>query len=150
MKTNEGFKITSFGGLQPAAWDNNNELVAELAFFYKNGKSHTHEKYEVCYITQGEGYIVYGDKKAKVTLGDTVEIPPNTPHWMEVDYGKTMVILLVYTTHTHASQVAVSFAEWILQNGYEPEGFIENTWTPLVGDNLTTSELYEKFKEENK
>lgn len=59
----------------------------------------------------------------------------------------------VEVANSHSQEVAVAFAEWIRDNGYG--------WTndPLLGEwwykedtqnTYTTSELYEKFKEENK
>ena len=45
---------------------------------------HRHLKSEELYhVTAGEGLLTLGDEKMKVSPGDTVLIPPGTPHCIE-------------------------------------------------------------------
>lgn len=92
---------TSFGSLETLV-EKNGHLVAELATFNKNGRPHTHDETEVCYVTSGTGSIIQilpnGERKvSEVKAGDVVNIPPNTSHWMEVK-AEELEILIVYTS----------------------------------------------------
>jgi len=95
---------TSFGSLEPLLI-RNGKVITELAIFHSNGKSHKHDQWEICYVLSGKGRIIYnfwanGINKTEVETGAIVKIPPNRDHWMEVDEGNTMEILLVYSNRT--------------------------------------------------
>lgn len=99
---------TRFGYLEPKVLDKNNNVVAEVAFFDSNGRAHTHNKWEICYILEGSGDIIiqYPESKLRheVVAGNVLEIPPFCPHWMEVAHEHTMKILLVYTNKNYTTK----------------------------------------------
>lgn len=70
-------------------------IVTELLYFEKEGRSHAHPLWEICYVLDGSGIIVVGDDKVSVKKGSVCKIPPNTRHWMIPD--NTLEILLVYS-----------------------------------------------------
>ncbi len=75
------------------------EILAEVVTFHSNGKSHKHKEWELCTVIKGEGRIITTrgeDVINKVNKGSVVQIPPGTHHWMEVDEGKELVIMIVY------------------------------------------------------
>ena len=96
-------RTRSFGSLEPLLI-RNGKVITELAIFNSNGKSHKHDQWEICYVLSGEGYIIKYDNsdeiRYKVKQGSVVKLPPNTGHWMEVDEGNTMEILLVYSNYS--------------------------------------------------
>jgi len=87
-------KNTSFGTIE-VLLENNEKTVAEFLTFEKEGRGHSHDKWEICYITEGEGIIYSGEKEIKVAKGDVCKIPPFTNHWMKPE--PYMEILLVYS-----------------------------------------------------
>jgi len=97
-----GKRETFFGSLEPLL-SRDGKVVTELAIFHSNGKSHKHDQWEICYVLSGEGHIFTQNKaenfaaSTPVEKGVIVKIPPNRGHWMEVDEGKEMEILLVYS-----------------------------------------------------
>ncbi|PIN90944.1 hypothetical protein COU60_01215 [Candidatus Pacearchaeota archaeon CG10_big_fil_rev_8_21_14_0_10_34_76] len=93
MKT---YMETSFGSLEPLL-EHEGKLVAELATFHKEGRSHTHDDWEICYVIKGEGIIISGENKHGVKEGSVVLIPPKTGHWMIQSGDKELKILLVYS-----------------------------------------------------
>jgi len=42
-----------------------------------------HQSEELYHITAGEGVMVLGEERFAVSVGDTVQIPPGTPHAIE-------------------------------------------------------------------
>jgi len=85
---------TSFGTIE-ILLEKNGEIITELLTFQKEGRGHIHNNWEICYILDGSGMIVNGDKKVEVTKGDVCKIPPKTNHWMiPSDY---LEILIVYS-----------------------------------------------------
>jgi len=91
-------QITKFGSLEPLLI-RDGKIVTELATFHSNGRSHKHDQWEVCYVLSGKGSIHIDQEEDFyiVEKGSVVEIPPNTGHWMELDHGDKMEILLVYS-----------------------------------------------------
>ena len=87
-------KKTSFGSLEPLLKKGKN-VIAELATFHSEGRSHKHDKWEICYVLEGKGVIVNGEKHIKVESNSVCKIPPNTGHWMIPE--PYMEILLVYS-----------------------------------------------------
>lgn len=85
---------TSFGTMQTLL-EKDGEIVTEYLTFSKEGRGHSHELWEICYVTEGSGIIYNGDDTVKVTKGDVCKIPPNTNHWMKPE--PYMEILLVYS-----------------------------------------------------
>lgn len=85
---------TSFGTMQTLL-KKEGQIISELLTFKKEGRSHSHEQWEICYVLEGEGIIVNGDKHEQVKKGSVCKIPPNTGHWMIPD--PYMEILLVYS-----------------------------------------------------
>lgn len=70
-------KETSFGLMEIL---NENPLVERMTF-EREGKSHTHNQTEYCYVLEGSGRIV-GANREDVAEGDLVSIPPQTDHYM--------------------------------------------------------------------
>lgn len=85
---------TSFGTME-TLFEKDGKIVSELLTFNKEGRGHSHDMWEICYITEGNGIIYCGDKIIKVKKGDVCEIPPQTKHWMKPE--PYMEILLVYS-----------------------------------------------------
>ena len=88
---------TSFGTLEPLL-KHNNQVITELAVFEKEGRSHSHDTWEICYVLEGKGAIMEGEKKHFVKEGDTVHIPPKTRHWMIPEGEPKLKILIVYSS----------------------------------------------------
>jgi len=85
---------TSFGTMETLL-EKDGQIVSEVLVFHKEGRGHKHPLWEICYITDGEGIIVNGDKREQVKKGSVCKIPPHTDHWMiPQDY---MEVLLVYS-----------------------------------------------------
>ena len=72
---------TSFGTMETLV-EREGKIISELLVFEKEGRSHAHEEWEICYVVSGEGLIVVGDERVSVTKGSVCKIPPHTPHWM--------------------------------------------------------------------
>lgn len=87
---------TSFGILKPLL-KHNKDIVAELAVFQKEGRSHTHKLWEICYVLEGKGIIMEDKKKHIVKEGDVISIPPNVGHWMIPNGKPNLKIMIVYS-----------------------------------------------------
>ncbi len=48
---------------------------------------------EIYHILSGSGWVRLGETRYRVTAGDTVRIPPGTPHNAEADEGDALVFL---------------------------------------------------------
>ena len=56
---------TSFGTLE-ILLKRNGEVVTELLYFEREGRGHTHDSWENCYILSGSGWIMVGETKVAV------------------------------------------------------------------------------------
>lgn len=68
--------------MHPAAQGNKAQSLAE-AIVRQDQQTHLHQHHdseELYYITKGEGYMTLGGEQFEVTVGDTICIPPDTPH----------------------------------------------------------------------
>ncbi len=81
--------------LHPARDGNSNQSLAEaIVPVGTTTLLHRHQQSEELYhITAGEGVMQLGDKQFIVTVGDTVLIPPGTPHAIENSGSKALSIL---------------------------------------------------------
>jgi cupin superfamily acireductone dioxygenase involved in methionine salvage len=52
---------TSFGTLE-ILLEKEGEIITEHLIFDKEGRGHTHNKWEICYVVNGKGIIVNGNK----------------------------------------------------------------------------------------
>ncbi|MCH8543388.1 MAG: cupin domain-containing protein [Alcanivorax sp.] len=52
---------------------------------------------EIYHITAGNGRMMLGDNTFSVATGDTVCIPPGTPHWLHNTGTDTLVVLCACT-----------------------------------------------------
>ena len=52
-----------------------------------------HQSEELYHITAGNGMMILGDKRFAVSVGDTILIPPGTPHAIENSGDSELVIL---------------------------------------------------------
>lgn len=86
-------RTTSFGTMETLL-ERDGKIVSELLFFDKEGRGHSHDVWEHCYILNGEGTIVVGEDEIYVKKGDICKIPPATNHWMIPN--PEFEILLVY------------------------------------------------------
>ncbi len=68
--------------MHPAVHGNANQSLAEAIVPSGQGtKLHRHLRSEEIYhVTAGEGRMVLGDQKFAINPGDTICIPPGTPH----------------------------------------------------------------------
>lgn len=85
---------TSFGTIE-ILLEKEGKVVTELLNFEREGRGHIHQQWEICYVLNGEGIIVNGNKKVEVKKGDVCKIPPNTNHWMIPNVR--LEILIVYS-----------------------------------------------------
>ena len=72
---------TSFGSMETLV-EREGKIISELMSFEKEGRSHVHEEWEICYVVSGEGIIVVGEEQVQVKKGSVCKIPPHTGHWM--------------------------------------------------------------------
>ena len=81
--TKDGSEIREL--MHPAHHGNANQSLAEA--LVPPGSAtllHRHRRSEELYhVTAGSGFMTLGDEVFKVTVGDTVHIPPGTPHRIE-------------------------------------------------------------------
>ena len=73
----------------------NNQSLAE-ATIPAGAKTYLHrhgESEEIYHITAGQGVMTLGDKSFEVTAGDSICIPPGTPHCVEHRSSLPLVIL---------------------------------------------------------
>jgi quercetin dioxygenase-like cupin family protein len=73
---------TSFGTMKTLL-EKDGHSIAEHLTFDKEGRGHSHNTWEICYITEGQGIIFSGETEHHVKEGDVCKIPPNTNHWMK-------------------------------------------------------------------
>ena len=59
----------------------------------KTRKHKHHSSEELYHITQGKGLMVLGDETFEVGVGDTVCIPPGTPHCIDNTGNEILIIL---------------------------------------------------------
>ncbi len=74
-------KSTSFGSMLTIE-DEHGKILWEYLVFEREGRAHTHQTWENCYVTAGIGTIVIDDQKVKVQKGEWCHIPPGAAHWM--------------------------------------------------------------------
>ena len=96
-------KKTSFGSLEVLV-KHRGKTVVELATFNRSGKSHTHEDWEICHVTDGRGVIRVGEKSYNVSEGISVFIPPKTGHYMIPDpkTKEPLKIVLIYSSNRNS------------------------------------------------
>lgn len=85
-------RSTSFGWLEVLEEIDSVPAVERL-HFDRNGRGHQHDRWEYVRITGGSGVIVSGGNRIDVTVGDAVDIPPHTEHWMETEVGLDLVLM---------------------------------------------------------
>ncbi|BDD12265.1 hypothetical protein FUAX_46970 (plasmid) [Fulvitalea axinellae] len=85
---------TSFGEMETLL-EREGKIVSERLYFEREGRGHTHNVWEICYVIAGQGVIVNGEERVEVKKGDVCKIPPNAEHWMIPD--PDMEVLLVYS-----------------------------------------------------
>lgn len=81
--TKDGSEIREL--MHPASQGNAKQSLAE-AWVPPGGRTHCHrhgKSEEIYHFTAGEGFMVLGEVRFAVRTGDTVQIPPGTPHWLE-------------------------------------------------------------------
>jgi quercetin dioxygenase-like cupin family protein len=74
-----------------------NSLAVGLSIIRVGGKSDRahHREGEMFYVVSGSGCICVGKEKKGVTAGTAVWVPPDVPHQLINDSGKTLKILWV-------------------------------------------------------
>jgi len=68
--------------MHPAAHGNKAQSLAE-AIVEQGEQTHLHQHHnseELYFITNGKGYMTLGEEQFDVIVGDTICIPPGTPH----------------------------------------------------------------------
>jgi len=92
-KTKDGSQIREL--LHPLHHSIKNQSLAE-AIVPPNSCTHLHKHHqteEIYHITAGEGWMQLGDKEFKVETGDSICIPPQTPHKIRNSEKSPLVIL---------------------------------------------------------
>lgn len=81
--------------MHPKVHANSNQSLAEATVPAGiQTELHLHKKSEEIYhITQGEGVMSLGENQFQVSVGDTICIPPNTPHQISNTGNNDLVIL---------------------------------------------------------
>jgi len=71
--------------MHPAVQGNQAQSLAEAIIQpCQRTRLHQHsQSEELYYITAGQGQMTLGDERFTVTVGDTICIPPGTPHCIE-------------------------------------------------------------------
>lgn len=78
--TRDGSEIREL--MHPAAQGNKAQSLAE-AIVKQGEQTHLHQHHnseELYFITNGKGYMTLGEEQFDVIVGDTICIPPGTPH----------------------------------------------------------------------
>jgi len=57
----------------------------EIAIFRSSGKPHVHDKYENCFVIEGNCWVYIDKAYYYVGQGDVIVIPPGCKHWMKPD-----------------------------------------------------------------
>ena len=91
---NMTIRETSFGTLEPLIY-RDNQVALERGIFEREGRNHTHDLWEICYVIGGKGAITCGDAIHKVGPASIVAIPPNTEHRMIPE--QTLDIIIAYS-----------------------------------------------------
>lgn len=81
--------------MHPAVHGNHAQSLAE-AEVAPGGVTHLHlhrTTEELYHVTAGEGVMVLGDERFPIAVGDTVCIPPGTPHRVENTGNNALKIL---------------------------------------------------------
>lgn len=87
-------KQTSFGTME-ILLERDGKVISELMQFKKEGRSHSHSEWENCFVINGEGTVIIGEKEQYVKKGSVCKIPPHTGHWMIPN--QNLEILIVYS-----------------------------------------------------
>jgi mannose-6-phosphate isomerase-like protein (cupin superfamily) len=91
--TRDGSEIREL--MHPAVHGNRNQSLAE-ATVASGAVTHLHvhhQSEELYHVTAGEGVMVLGEQRFPIAVGDTVCIPPGTPHRVE-NTGTTSLKIL--------------------------------------------------------
>jgi len=78
--TRDGSEIREL--MHPAVQGNKAQSLAE-AIVEQGEQTYLHQHHnseELYFITDGKGYMTLGEERFEVTVGDTICIPPGTPH----------------------------------------------------------------------
>ncbi len=86
---------TSFGKMKNLLTRDRRKAV-EFLSFEQEGRTHTHEQYETCYVFSGTGNIVIGEQWHWVEPSSLITIPPKMPHWMVPSGDVPLDILIFY------------------------------------------------------
>ena len=57
-------------------------LLCEHLLFEREGRAHTHDVWEHCFVHEGAGTIRIGDQSIELHSGQWCSIPPREAHWM--------------------------------------------------------------------
>lgn len=81
--------------LHPQIHGNHNQSLAEATLPPNTATllHRHHQSEEIYHITSGEGIMTLGDERFAVTEGDTVLIPPGTPHAIENNRAMALKLL---------------------------------------------------------
>ena len=96
--------------MHPDVHANRNQSLAEATIPAGiQTELHLHKKSEEIYhITQGEGIMSLGENQFQVSVGDTICIPPNTPHQISNTSNNDLVILCACSpAYSHEDTVII-------------------------------------------
>ena len=101
--TRDGSEIREL--MHPAVQGNQAQSLAE-AIIQPSQRTHLHQhtqSEELYYITEGQGQMTLGTEYFFVTVGDTICIPPGTPHYIENTGTQALHILCMCSPpYSHA------------------------------------------------
>ena len=101
--TRDGSEIREL--MHPAVQGNQAQSLAE-AIIQPGQRTHLHQhtqSEELYYITEGQGQMTLGTEYFFVTVGDTICIPPGTPHCIENTGTQALHILCMCSPpYSHA------------------------------------------------
>jgi mannose-6-phosphate isomerase-like protein (cupin superfamily) len=81
--------------LHPARDGNNNQSLAEATLpAGSRTRLHLHrQSEEIYYVTAGWGLMILGGERFEIEVGDSISIPPGTPHSVENRDDAPLIIL---------------------------------------------------------
>ena len=101
--TRDGSEIREL--MHPSVQGNQAQSLAE-AIIQPGQRTHLHQhtqSEELYYITEGQGQMTLGTEYFFVTVGDTICIPPGTPHYIENTGTQALHILCMCSPpYSHA------------------------------------------------
>ena len=100
--TRDGSEIKEL--MHPAVQGNKTQSLAE-AIVQRGQQTHLHQHHnseELYYIANGKGHMTLGEEQFEVSVGDTICIPPGTPHCIKnIGSGTLRILCMCSPPYNH-------------------------------------------------